>query len=134
MEGSKDMEEHVRKQRATVADETEIDQNLESEKLPITNIANIKTMSDIVDAIKQGDEDVGKALMILVENSKHLEDSIAGIAVRIASIEMFMEAQQLSNVSMFDKLAKIGMALVTFVSKFGTKKDADEAKNEVEVK
>lgn len=126
------MEKHVRKQQANAATEPENNHKPESEKSPSTERSNIESIGDIVQAIKAGDKSIENVLLELTQNLNKFCDGITGIQSRIVNIETFMEAQQLSNVTILDKLAKIGMAFVTFVAKFGTKKDVDASVDEVE--
>ena len=136
------MEQHVRKQQANIAEEEaqsaeevdakESNQKPESEKLPPTEQANIRSMADIVNAIKEGDNDIEQALIQFAKKINDISATFTDVQSRIANIETILEQLQLTNISIFDKLAKIAMSLVAFVAKFGTKKDADQTKDEVE--
>jgi len=134
------MEQHVRKQQANVATESENKKKPESEKLPPDvsptekEIDNVHSIGDIIKAIKAGDSEFVKVAGDIGQKFKAIVDNMSDIQSRIANIEIFMEAQQLSNVTILDKLAKIAMSFVTFVAKFGTKKDVDEATDGAEAR
>jgi len=95
-------------------------------------VPKLKTMSDLAKTIQDGDTLVVHTLKELTQCINQVCDSIAQTQNRITSIETLLEAQQLSNVSMLDKLAKVGSALISFVANFGTKKDEATTKDEVE--
>jgi len=131
------MEKHVRNQLANVATEPENNkkpegEKPESEKLAATEIDNVQSIADIAQAIRGGDKAIEDVLSELTQNMSKFCDNLSDIQLRIANIETSLEQLQLSSITIFDKLAKIAMALVAFVAKFGTKKDEAEARDEVD--
>lgn len=135
------MEQHVRKQLANVEQEAEKQgdeqeaRNQEAannKELPLTETPDVKSIADIVTAIKAGDSEFLKVASEIGEKFASLVDNMSDIQLRITNIDTSLEQIQLTNLTIFDKLAKIGMAFVTFVAKFGTKKNVDEAMDEVE--
>lgn len=136
------MEKHVRNQQPNMGSEPEKnDHGLQPGSGPIQvenlaqtekEIENIKSISDIVQAIKSGDKETSGCLIQVAEKIDQICDQFSDIQLRIANIETSLEQLQLSNITIFDKLAKIAMALVAFVAKFGTKKDEAEAEAGVE--